>query len=687
MKNKINKLVIVLLEGMCVFCLPLLVKIIFKLPRLMLQNFTDGVFYLGYAMNFGELVDRVGLNYYAVRFGAIFPDALAFSILGPIAGFSALRYTLSGLSCLLLYISFKSRYESRLVGLFAAVLWAFNPAAIRLLQTGYTDVAGSLFILIGVGLILLPQSYWILDLLAGISFGMAFWSHLHAGFALFFLLPFLFVLRYQDCWKKLLVSGLFWILGGLFVTLLGVLFYGIKYGMWDISSPTREYLRLLMEEGLAARWSLPWAQVLRSNTFWFTPIPLLMALVVSKSRNTLQLLSFLGLVGYIGFLTYGDVFKGGFSLSMFYYFSFALASLVVFQAALAAPEIKRHPWIAVAFGLAVVIPPLSVKVFPGDWLWSFTLPLCISLVFGLAYIFSCKSWMSAILVAMFAVSAGLVAGASSSRLALGNYWKKDDIGLLAIGQKLTRSLPCYRDDPAEMVFWYKNEDGSDAKMIQSLYLHNFTLFQNSPEEFIPFGTLGNEAIKTLKKRGVKHIIILDKSEAVLDEGIGHLINAGLIFEKLRKFSLKEKKETMQIAHIVLNEQKSSEKRDLEIKQVDTQKRAFVAELSDGIKITTAPVKWNFDDFLTIPPLGKNCGVRLKFTVLKGQVYVGLYKNLKPEGDLATRQFAAKTGAIECVFEPDVSSEARFISIRNASPNGVRSEIIIHSIEEVNFHRG
>jgi hypothetical protein len=62
----------VFLESAAIFCLPLLVKAIFGLPRLMLQNFTDGVFYLGYAMHFQELVDRVGLNYYAVRFGAIF---------------------------------------------------------------------------------------------------------------------------------------------------------------------------------------------------------------------------------------------------------------------------------------------------------------------------------------------------------------------------------------------------------------------------------------------------------------------------------------------------------------------------------------------------------------------------------------------------------------------------------------
>ena len=53
-----------------VFLLPWLVKLLFGLPWLMLQNFTDGVFYLGYAMHFRELIDRVGLTYSTGGFNA-----------------------------------------------------------------------------------------------------------------------------------------------------------------------------------------------------------------------------------------------------------------------------------------------------------------------------------------------------------------------------------------------------------------------------------------------------------------------------------------------------------------------------------------------------------------------------------------------------------------------------------------
>ena len=137
-----------------VFLLPWLVKWVFGLPWLMLQNFTDGVFYLGYAMHFRELLDRVGLTYYAVRFSGIAPDALAFSLFGAEAGFIVVRYVLAGACCVALFVLFSRRYGMA-AGWFAAFAWAFNPAAIRLLQTAYVDVVGAAFLCLGLCLLCL----------------------------------------------------------------------------------------------------------------------------------------------------------------------------------------------------------------------------------------------------------------------------------------------------------------------------------------------------------------------------------------------------------------------------------------------------------------------------------------------------------------------------------------------------
>jgi len=681
--NKINSRWILVLAVAALFLLPLLVKAIFSLPRLMLQNFTDGVFYLGYAMHFGELVDRVGLNYYAVRFGAIFPDAVAFSLFGPVAGFSLVRYGLAGLVCVVLYLAFWKRFGSAHAGLFAAICYAFNAASIRLLQTGYVDVAGSFFLILGTGFVILGNGLRWVDFLAGACFGLAFWSHLHAGFALFFLLPLLFSFRWGGGWRDMGVSMLFWTLGGTLVTLCGVFFYGMRYGLWDITSPTREYMRLLTEEGLAARWSSPWGEVLRSNTFWFVPIPVLVALLVSRPINRLAIGAFVGLAGYIGFLLYGDLFRGGFSLSMFYYFSFVLAALVVCEAAIAVNQIKGRPFVLVAFLAAVVLPPLFIKYLPGGWFWFGLAPVSMVLAFALGFFLSAKSWRTGLVAAMFALAAAFVSGANSSRLALGNYWKGDDIGLLAIGQKLTQSLPKYQDDPNGLVFWYPNKDGTDSKMLQSLFLHNFTRFQNSAEDFVPFGPLGADALETLRKRGTRHLVVLDSDPATINKGIGWLKEAGLEFDGVRFFSIKEKKDVVHVGHVTLAGSNFSSGRPLSFELAEIQKRASAAKLSNGVKILTAPVKWNFDGFLGIPDLPDDESLRLVFEVAKGQVYLCLFKNQKPEGEICSRQFSAKSSEIETIFTPELLKGAKYLCIRNAAPNSVRSEWILRKIESVN----
>jgi hypothetical protein len=267
-------------------------------------------------------------------------------------------------------------------------------------------------------------------------------------------------------------------------------------------------------------------------------------------------------------------------------------------------------------------------------------------------------------------------------LALGNYWKKEEIGLLAIGDKLTNSLPMYQNDPTPLVFWYPNKDGTDAKMIQSIYLHNFMRLQNSPEDFVSFGALEPQALETLSKVGVRHIVILDESSEIIEEGIGYLDDAGVEIDRVRRFSLKEKQDVLHVGHVILKRGHFSDSRELPVEALEVQKRAFATELSDGVKITTAPVKWNFDGFLKIPTPSAGSGLRLRFEVPQGRVFVGIFKNQEPEGEICFRSFAAHPDKIETIFPAEFAAEAAYVVVRNASPNGVRSEIIIYGIDQV-----
>ena len=159
---------VAMLSG-AIFFLPLVVAKGLNIPRLMFQDFTDSAFYLAYAMHFKELIDRVGITYYCTRFGAILPDAIAFNLFGPTAGFSIVRYGFSGACCTLLFLLFTKRYNLA-TGMLAAFCWIFNPVALRLLQMGYVDAAGTTFLLIGICLLLFPGSlFWPLSVLESYS--------------------------------------------------------------------------------------------------------------------------------------------------------------------------------------------------------------------------------------------------------------------------------------------------------------------------------------------------------------------------------------------------------------------------------------------------------------------------------------------------------------------------------------
>ena len=246
-----------LLSGV-IFLLPLLVAWIFKLPRLMFQNFTDSVFYLAYAMHFKELVDRVGITYYCTRFGAILPDAIAFNLFGPTAGFSIVRYGFSGACCTILFLLFTKRYNLA-AGILAALCWIFNPVALRLLQMGYVDAAGTTFLLIGICLLLFPSVSLLAAFGSGILFGLTIWSHLHAAIALFFFLP-LALLVHRDKGLARMSALVGWVMGGIaLVSLGGALFFYSQYGFANIASPYIELLQALSHE--YGQWKEPWSIV------------------------------------------------------------------------------------------------------------------------------------------------------------------------------------------------------------------------------------------------------------------------------------------------------------------------------------------------------------------------------------------------------------------------------------------
>ncbi len=674
-----------LLAALCFF-FPLLVKVAFGLPRLMLQNFTDGVFYMGYALQFRELVERVGLNYYAVRFGGILPDALAFSLVGPTAGLSLVRYSLAGLCGVLLFLLFTRRFHPAW-GVFAAAAWALNPGAIRLLQTAYVDVAGTYFLCAGVVLLLFPQPRAWMALVAGMLLLLAVSAHLHAAIALFFLLPLIVMVRLEEGWRRMVMLGVWSAAGGMLVALGAAGFYYFGFGLADWTSPTREYFRYL-RDGAASNWRLPWAEVFVRMKFWFLPVLALPLYALLPRRTALATGSLLGLTGYIGFLWYGDVFQGGFSLSMFYYFSFAVPAVVLFASAAAPlaweenPRKRQSPLLQAAAMLGFLLSPvLGVKGFHGAIFWwaaaaAAILACCYLLRRGRA---GWRVWGASVLLAGMS---WLISTSPSSVLALGHYYKGDDLPWLVIGQKLGQSLPHTNDDAGILRFWFDDDGETPVRMVQSFYLHNFTRLQRDDFTAIPYAPLDADDTDAIRRSGVRHLVLLGLDEATLDRGMDHLRRAGVPFRVLNRRELREKKDSIRFAHLEITPPGIVAAEPLDPSAFLIQQRAQMARTLEGLRLTTAPVKWNFDGLLPLPPLAPDQGLRVRFRVRSGLVLFGLCSD--PEGaDTASSQMYAPAPEVyEAILEPADAAKARYLFVRNFLPNMARSQVELESVELV-----
>ncbi len=650
------------------FLLPWLVKLLFGLPWLMLQNFTDGVFYLGYAMHFRELLDRVGLTYYAVRFSGIAPDALAFSVFGAEVGFVVVRYALAGACCVALFVLFSLRYRMA-VGWFAALAWAFNPAAIRILQTAYVDVVGASFLCLGLCLICLPGAGIRTAFFGGLALGMAFWSHLHAAVALVFFGPLLMIPLLEQPRNKAWRFALAMLIGGGALTLAGCGFFYWNYGLWDLTSPTRELLQTLKDGHIPAP-KLEWIEVARQCPFWLSVLPLGVGLIFLPTRDRFLYACLFAFAGYIAFLLWGDLVKGGYSLSLFYYFSFALPAFVFLVAAIVATpgqDAWRMAW-------ALLLPVFAVAWNPSIGIAAMGVVIFLSC---LPALFVWRRWSAPVAICL-AMASFAVALAPSSKLALGNYWKSDDLPLLTMAGQLSEALPKYQADPGKLAFWYDDSKGDDLRMLQSFYLHEFTKLRGPDGGGLEFSPTAPLAKKSILQAGVRHVVVLGDSSDSVEPAVQKLREVGIPVQGIVHIPLQAGGQNLHATLVSFDLPAFTEKSVLNPDWMLHRRARF---LSQNI-LQTSPKKGNRDAALAVPPLSAGEAVSIRLRVLEGAVRIGLSANESDALGADPLLVSPTTFPHEILLFPQSPGESSSLQIRNAAPRGVRSKILIEQVKTV-----
>jgi hypothetical protein len=268
-----------------------------------------------------------------------------------------------------------------------------------------------------------------------------------------------------------------------------------------------------------------------------------------------------------------------------------------------------------------------------------------------------------------------VALAPSSKLALGNYWKSDDLSLLTMAGQLSKALPKYQADPGKLAFWYDDSRGDDLRMLQSFYLHEFTKLRGPDGGGLEFSLTAPLDKNSILQAGLRHVVVLGASSESVEPAVQKLREIGVPIRGNKPIPLKAWGQTLHATLVSFDlpdfEEKSSLDPDWKLHRR--------AKLGARAIIQTSPKKGNLDAALPIPPLSAGEAVYIKLRVLEGAARIGLAPNESAALEADALLVSPTTSQQEILLFPPKPGEPSSLQIRNAAPRGVRSKIRFQQI--------
>ena len=668
--------------------MPVLVSMALGVPKVVLGNFTDGVFYLSYARQFSELVLRFGFPYYATRFGGILPDALSGEIFGDITGIWVLRWVLAAVVSGCLFLCFKKRYGV-LAGLLASSLWSFNPAALRLMCTTYVDSTAIPFLILGSCLVITEWLGVCGLLVAGCFFALAASAHLYAAFALILLIPLLVGSRWHEGWKR---SGLVgWVVMGFCITFgIGWLWYWAVWGMPSLFGPTIDLMRDL-GHGQAAQWKKPTALALHETPAWFAPLALVVPLGIAAWRGSpLLRCGGMSLLLSIGFFWGGDLFGSAYVLSMPFYYSFLLP-VVILVSAMLCGEIEKNQSTPLVRGLVC-----------GSFALAATVPtLCAihglersQLAYGgiagalLLLLVAWKNLSNRLLVTLSVMAIGaavwMTASTGMFRQVLG-YYQSKDIAVLELAADLRRQVPTAWSDTKVTRFWYDDDSsrpgGSCRRMIGSFWLHTFGKLTGEKENLVPIPMITASDAEAITSSGVERIVIFDQNSAQVDEALKRIEECRLPFILSKRVTLHAASDSKRMMEVALLERQDLEKRGaltaLELSGIRCGGHEKLQLIDGKARLSMNSNKWWNQAKLPLPSMKR--GDRLRVRV---RIDSGLIRFILAEEDLIFDEHTDRwpsNDSQEVVLTAPRDLPHPDLGLRSLYPNHSRSRLVLEAV--------
>jgi hypothetical protein len=667
------------------FFLPLAARLLLRLPQLVFTNFTDSVFYLSYSQSFQELFLRHGFIYYASRFGAVFPDAFAFNLLGPTDGPIVLRLFLACLVSGALF--FVGRlYFSPLIGLLASLLWSFQPVAARLWCTTYLDSIAVPFLILGLCLVLLFRSSSAAAFFAGILLAFSVTSHLYLVILAGCLVPLVVGARWGDR-RLLLCTQLPWLLGGFLLTIAASYYwYSKNCGIGAFWQPTLELMRK-MSDGQTEIWGKPFAAALSETPLWITPFPFLAwALAYWKNLDSFGRGAFGALLLSTVFFWAGDLIGGAYALSMPFYFSFLLPvflfSVIAF-AGNAARHTKLHQeyLIFVLCVVAAVAGPMILKA-QSKWPLTVTFSLCAVAVLGCGFYFYRRAFeqIAFILCVLFLSCLTLATGFFSQFLADVRIRNSKDHKIPALAVKLKQMLPPASEGDV-IKFWYPESEDYELKMLQSFFLHTSSMLPGDVG-LAQYPQLSQEDAEAVRRAGVQQMVLLDKDASRIDMALQTVAEAGMAFSVIQSETLSLGRDKIFFKRVALKHSNLSNATKIDLSAINCFPEASIAQNEEKCFLTTSDqrnLERNFDFWCSLSNLAPSAnGVSISAKVLRGCADVFLIDDT--DKVVASVEIWPTEKPISRTLYAGKDVKAHTLMIRNKMPDTSKSILEISGIE-------
>jgi hypothetical protein len=578
-------------------------------------------------------------------------------------------------------------YFRPLIGVFASVLWSFQPVAARLWCTTYLDSSAVPFLILGVCLILLFRTNRATAFCAGILLAFSVTSHLYLVILAGCLVPLVVGARWGDG-RVLFCKQLPWLLGGFLLTLAAAYYwYAVHCGIGAFWQPTLELMRK-MSGGDTNLWKKPFAAALSETPLWLAPFPFLAwALASWKKLDFFGRGAFGALFLSTAFFWVGDLIGGAYALSMPFYFSFLfpvfLFSLITFAGNAARHTKSSKEYLIFVLCAAVaVVGPMILKA-QSKWPWPITFSLCAVAVLGFSLYFFRRAFqqMAFIFCLLFLSYLTLATDLFSQFLADVKLSSPFDKKLPAIAEKMRDSLP-----PAsggEVVrFWYP-DGNTNLKMLQSFFLHTFSLLPGqSGFSTYPNATAADAV--AIKAAGVQDIVLLDTDAVRLNSAMNSLSNAGLSFETAQANTYRLGREMLFVQRLNIQTPDFSSWMPLDLRTIQVAKNAAVVLGRQSVIVTTSDRRWNFDALVPVPKTKQTQShLIVKLQVLQGRVEVSSVFKDSNGGESVTASVEAwpTPNPVEYVLESSGSRPVENILIRNKMPDTAVSKVEIYEVRQ------